>query len=67
MLAVTTWILAAALADAQTYSYSYTTEAPTSVCKMDGNSGFSCANIDSSGSCCTTQNCGDTSTCYTPP
>ena len=30
MLAVTTWILAAgAFADAQTYSYSYTTEAPT--------------------------------------
>ena len=30
MLAVTTWILAAgALVDAQTYSYSYRTEAPT--------------------------------------
>ena len=31
MLAVTTWILAAgaALTDAQTYSYSYRTEAPT--------------------------------------
>ena len=29
MLAVTTWILAGALVDAQTYSYSYRTEAPT--------------------------------------
>ena len=46
---------------------SFRTFSPSSLCNMDGNSGFSCANIDSSGSCCTTQNCGDTSTCYTPP
>ena len=45
----------------------FRTFSPSSLCKMDGNSGFSCANIGSSSSCCTTQNCGDTSTCYTPP
>jgi Leucine-rich repeat (LRR) protein len=45
----------------------FRTFSTSSLCSMDGNSGFSCANIDSSGSCCTTQNCGDTSTCYTPP
>ena len=36
-------------------------------CTLDGNTGFSCANITLGTSCCTAENCGgDTSTCYTP-
>ena len=39
-------------------------------CDLEGNlhSGFTCANVGISSSCCTTLNCdGDTSTCYAPP
>ena len=43
---------------------------PTIDCNLKGNlhSGFTCANVGSSSSCCTADNCdGDTGTCYAPP
>jgi leucine-rich repeat protein SHOC2 len=43
---------------------------PTIDCDLEGNlhSGFTCANVGVSSSCCTTVNCdSDTSTCYAPP
>ena len=46
---------------------SFRTFSPSELCMMQGNPGFSCADIGSSSSCCTTQNCGDTATCYPPP
>jgi Leucine-rich repeat (LRR) protein len=46
---------------------SFRTFNPQNLCMILGNPGFSCVNVLSESSCCTTQNCGDTSTCYTPP
>ena len=37
------------------------------VCYLSGNPGFSCANVGAGTSCCTADNCGDTSTCYGSP
>ena len=37
---------------------------PSDVCELSGNGpGFSCANVGFGTTCCTADNCGDTSTC----
>ena len=38
---------------------------PSTLCLFDGNPSFSCANVGAGTSCCTSSNCGDTTTCYT--
>ena len=37
---------------------------PSSYCDLSGNPGFSCANVGIGTSCCTSNNCGPTLTCY---
>jgi len=40
---------------------------PTIDCRLNGNPGFSCANVHFDSSCCTADNCVDTGTCYASP
>ena len=37
---------------------------PSIVCALSGNPNFSCANVGAGTACCTSNNCGSTSTCY---
>ena len=43
----------------------FRTWGPSSYCDLYDNPGFSCANVGAGTTCCTANNCGDTSTCYT--
>ena len=46
----------------------FRTWGPSSYCTLsDNDPGFSCANVGFGTSCCTADNCGDTSTCYGSP
>ena len=38
---------------------------PTFQCWLDSNAGFSCANVGASTECCSEENCGSVSSCYT--
>ena len=40
---------------------------PSKFCLLSGNPSFSCANVGFGTTCCTSDNCGDTPTCYGAP
>ena len=42
----------------------FRTLSPSRFCDLFGNPGFSCANVGAGTACCTSNNCGSTSTCY---